>query len=344
MPGMTAIFARYRSLIGTALRDSIPDSAVTSDLFGMLRYHLGWVDRNMQSVQHRGGKHLRPVLCLLCCEAVGGSAHAALPAAVALELLHNFSLIHDDIEDRGSERHGRPTVWALWGEPLAVNAGDAMLILSELALLRGPEHGLSPSLTVTMLRLLNECCLRLTEGQHLDLTLEGKPEVTRDQYFQIITGKTAALLGCSAELGALSGGAPPELAQHYREFGRSLGLAFQIQDDVLGIWGIPENTGKAAAADVYGHKVTLPIIDTLERAPSTIAARIAAVYRNTSPSAEDVAEVIGYLTAAGARERAEAIAADYVATAMAALTAASPRPDLAADLRTFAQALVGRTS
>src|SRR5579885_122424 len=313
---LSAVFARYRPALDASLRAAIPAARVTPDLYDVLRYHLGWLDEAGKIVQRHPGKLLRPTLCLLCCEAAGGDYQRAIAAATAIELLHNFSLIHDDVEDRGTERRGRPTVWARWGEPLAVNAGDNLLILSELALLRAPEHGITPTATLEQIRLLNECCLTLTEGQHLDLTLEGNPEISREQYFQVISGKTAALLGCSTQLGALSGGASQEEAAHYRQFGYALGLAFQIQDDVLGIWGESNATGKSAAADIYGHKVTLPVIEALQCATPEVAERIAAVYRARAPTVEEVNEVVGYLDGLGVRDKAEAEVAAWIQRAL----------------------------
>jgi len=339
---LPAVFARYRPALDAALRAAIPSDGATPDLYDVLRYHLGWLDEHGEPVQRHGGKQLRPTLCFVCCEAAGGDYQRALAAATALELLHNFSLIHDDVEDRGTERRGRPTVWARWGEPLAVNAGDNLLILSELALLRAPNHGIEPAATLEQMRLLNECCLALTEGQHLDLTLEGNPRISRAQYFQVIAGKTAALLGATAQLGALSGGARPEEAEHYRQFGRALGLAFQIQDDVLGIWGEPSTTGKVAAADVYGHKVTLPVIDALQRATPAVARRITAAYQSRAPSGDEVSEVVGQLSALGVRERAEAEVATWIERALIELDHAQPRPGPRADLQALASALVGR--
>ena len=341
---VSEIFARYRPEIDAALRDCIPSDSATPDLYNILRYHLGWLDESLTPTRRHGGKMLRPTLCLLCSEAVNGNYSRALPAAAAVELLHNFSLIHDDIEDRGKERRGRKTVWALWGEPLAVNAGDAMMILSQLALLRAPTYGTDPSVVLTAARLLNQCCLALTEGQHLDLTLEGNLGLTRDQYFQIISRKTAALLGCSAHLGALCAGLRGPQAEHYRAFGTFLGLGFQIQDDVLGIWGDSQVTGKPAAADVYGHKITLPVIEALATAPPDVAAIVARVYQAEAPSSADVTEVVSLLTALGVRERVEAEASRQIDRAVAELEAASPLPGPSADLRRLGQALLGRTA
>lgn len=342
--GAAAIFARYRPELDAVLRDAIPSDSVTPDLYDMLRYHLGWLDDELLPNRRQSGKMLRPTLCLLCTEAFIGNYQRALPAAAAVELLHNFSLIHDDIEDRGIQRHGWRTVWARWGEPLAVNAGDAMLILSELALLRAPAYGADPSNVMAALRLLNQCCLALSEGQHLDLTLEGNPSITRDQYFDVISRKTGALLGCSTQIGVLCAGARGAQAEHYREFGVSLGIGFQIQDDILGIWGDPAVTGKPSAADVFGHKVTLPVIEALRQAPRDVADFIRAVYQSATPSPSDAAEVVDQLNALGVRRTVESEAAGVIAHALEELDAASPLPGPAADLRALAQALVGRSS
>src|SRR5262249_37351612 len=163
-----------------------------------------------------------------------------------------------DVEDRGHERRSRRTVFSIWGEPLAINAGDAMFVLAQLALARAPTAGIDPQVALSLLRVLNRACLDLTRGQHLDLCLEGRPDVMRDQYFAMISGKTAALLGCAAQLGALSGDSRLERSEYFRSFGEKLGIAFQIQDDLLGIWGAPSETGKAQSDDVFKRKVTLP--------------------------------------------------------------------------------------
>lgn len=345
---VASILARYRPDVEGFLRDVVsavsPESTPVPDLYQILQYHLGWLDTSFTPVAGRGGKLLRPVLCLLSCESVGARARRALPAAAAIELFHNFSLIHDDVEDRSNERRGRATVRARWGDPLAVNAGDAMFVLSELALLRAPAHGVDPTLVLTLLREMNRSFLAVSEGQHLDLTLEGNPGVSREQYFAMIGRKTAELIGTAAQLGALSGGARPERAAHFHRFGMALGRAFQIQDDILGIWGDPSEVGKGIAGDVYGRKVTLPVIWALERATPEVAERIRRGYTRDRPTAQQVDEIIGLLTRLGGRQAAETEVGLQVDRAMEELNLAQPESSAAEDLRTVAQSLIGRSS
>ncbi len=221
--------------------------------YGMLRYHMGWVDPQMQPAVVNSGKRIRPVACLLACEAVGGAVEDALPLAAAVELLHNFSLIHDDVEDDSPTRRHRPTVWALWGVPQAINAGDAMFTLARLALHGLGSRPIPPAMAMDACMIFDQACLRLTEGQYLDMSFEGRLDVSVDEYLAMIEGKTAALLSASLELGALVGGADQATRGHLAHFGRSLGLAFQMEDDILGIWGDEAVTGKSAASDILAR-------------------------------------------------------------------------------------------
>ncbi|MGB9777034.1 MAG: polyprenyl synthetase family protein [Anaerolineae bacterium] len=237
------------------------------DLYGMLRYHMGWEDREFRPIAgpQPTGKRIRPVLCLLCCETCGGDWKQALPAAAAVELVHNFSLIHDDIEDGDSIRRGRPTVWSVWGVPQALNAGDTLFTLAHLALFRLADRGIPPETVLAALRILLTACLRLTEGQFLDLRFEGQEEVSVADYLLMITHKTAELFSAACELGALVAGASADVRGHLRAFGHHAGIAFQIQDDILGIWGDPAVTGKPVGSDLRRGKKTFPILYALSR-------------------------------------------------------------------------------
>ncbi|BAL99633.1 MULTISPECIES: polyprenyl synthetase family protein [Caldilinea] len=235
----------------------------TAAHYGMIHYHMGWVDAEFRPVTLPAGKRLRPLLCLMACQEVGGDPVQALPAAAALEILHNFSLVHDDIEDGDERRRHRPTVWALWGIPQAINAGDAMFALAFAALQRLSARGVAPETVLAALQLFTETCVALTEGQHLDMAFEQRAWVSVDEYMRMIQGKTAALIGASVAIGGLIGGAAQGVDASLRRFGQSIGLAFQIQDDVLGVWGDPTVTGKAAGADILRRKKSLPLLHAL---------------------------------------------------------------------------------
>lgn len=231
--------------------------------YGMMNYHMGWVDEHFQPGDYAAGKRIRPLLCLMACEAVGGDVRQALPAAAAIEILHNFSLVHDDIEDGDELRRHRRTMWNVWGVPQAVNAGDGMFAIAYQSMLRLPERGVSAATTVAALDRFTCTCIMLTEGQYLDLSFEHRLDVTVDEYVQMVGGKTGALIAAALTIGALVGGADKETSEALYRFGFNIGLAFQIRDDVLGIWGDPSVTGKAAGNDLLRQKKSLPLLYAL---------------------------------------------------------------------------------
>jgi geranylgeranyl diphosphate synthase type I len=271
--------------------------------YGMMRYHLGWVDAHFQPQTSPTGKRLRPLFCLLACAAVGGDPTQALPAAAALEFLHNFSLVHDDTEDGDAMRRHQPTVWKLWGVPQAINVGDALFALAFAALQRLPQRGVSPERTLRVLDLFTQTCLALAEGQHLDLCFEQHPTISIDEYLRMIQGKTAALVGASVGIGALIGGASTAQAAALQRFGEHLGLAFQIRDDLLGIWGDPEETGKTGGQDILRRKKSLPMVYALNDAE--IGTQLRALLA-TDVGAEQLPQALACLEQAGARSFAEA--------------------------------------
>jgi len=282
--------------------------------YGMMRYHLGWLDERLEPAAAPTGKRLRPLICLLAAEACGAPAGRALPAAVALELLHNFTLIHDDIEDRDEVRHHRPTVWKLWGEAQAINAGDGMHVLAHLTLLDLEAQGVSPETIVRLARRFAETSLIITEGQHLDLAFERRDDVTPAEYLDMIARKSAALLGCAAATGAEIAGAAPEYVDALAAYGMQLGLAFQIRDDVLGIWGKEETTGKPAA-DLRKRKKTLPALYALTRADDPDREAIRHLFSTPAPGEDDVARVLEALDRTSARRHCEHMVAHYSAAA-----------------------------
>lgn len=307
--------------------------------YKMMQYHMGWLDEHFRPDQAMGGKRLRPILCLLGCAEVGGDPVQALPAAAAIEILHNFSLIHDDIEDGDKTRRGRPTLWALWGMPQAINVGDGMFALAFAALQRSLRRGIAAEQTLAALDLFTQTCLALTEGQHLDMGFEQRTQVTVDEYLRMIQGKTAALVGASVAIGALIGGAAPEQVAGLQRFGHAIGLAFQIQDDILGIWGDPVVTGKPAGNDILRRKKSLPILYALqhERAGEQFETLLAAELRSGQ-----LQHALSLLEQSGARAFAESEAHRQHDDAIAALEVALGERAAGSALLALAESLLNR--
>lgn len=290
-------------------------------LYDMVRYHLGWIGVDGGPTNGAGGKGLRSTLCLLACEAAGGPADRALPAAAALELVHNFSLVHDDIQDDSPTRRHRPTVWARWGKPQAINAGDALFALARLSLLRLRETGVPAATVVDLSRLLDETCLRLCEGQYQDLAFQSHSEVSVEGYLQMIAGKTAALMAAACHLGAAVATEEPSTVRRFSEAGHNLGLAFQVQDDVLGVWGISDATGKPVAEDILSRKKAFPAVHALNHATGRDLEDLRAIYADPTPGPNDAERVLAIFDATGARAAAEAAAGAFGAASLAALDA-----------------------
>lgn len=280
----------------------------------MLAYHMGWI--GIGAGPQATGKRIRPLLLLLCTAASRGDWQKALPAAAAVEFVHNFSLIHDDIEDDSQYRRGRLTVWAKWGLSQGVNAGDALFTLSHLAI-----HNLSTSFPAeTVLhasKLLLETCLRLTQGQFLDISFEDKTDISLDDYLTMIEGKTAALFATCTQLGSLLGHCDQICQNHYRQFGRYLGLAFQVVDDLLGVWGDESLIGKSTASDLVSGKKTYPIILGLQ-ANDSFARR----WRQGNIQPEEVVGLAKQLEKEGVKAATQAEAHRLTQQAFAELDAA----------------------
>jgi geranylgeranyl diphosphate synthase, type I len=259
--------ADIRHTIQQAMREAFPAfEERVARFYAMQEYHLGWRDRDLSPASFDPGKLLRPQLVLLACQAAGGDPQQALPLAAGVQLIHDFTLIHDDIEDNSDTRRGRITVWKEWGLAQGINTGDGMFVIAHLALHRLAEAGVSPTVALAVLRRFDETILRVCEGQFLDLSFEGDLTITPDDYLAMIKRKTAVLVEGAAAMGAMIGSSDEAVIAALGAFGLSLGLAFQMQDDVLGIWGDPELTGKPRAADLYRKKVSLPVVHALAHA------------------------------------------------------------------------------
>ena len=311
-------------------------------LYGMMRYHLGWETPEGEPDDAPRGKRIRPLLTLLSCWAAGGDPARAIPAAAAVELLHNFSLIHDDIEDQSLTRRHRAALWSWTGIAHAINAGDAMFVISHLAMLRLRNHPLAAQQVLDAMQTFDETCLRLTEGQFMDMHFEERNDVTLDEYMMMISGKTAALISAAVVLGAIIAGSSQIDA--YRTFGYELGLSFQIEDDILGIWGKEALTGKSATGDIITRKKTLPVLYALSRS-GPAAEHLRAYYTRTSPLTEnEVPQILALLDELEARAFAEKMGKRHADAALAALANTDGQAEAIALLASLIQLLTGRTS
>ncbi|MBX5456627.1 MAG: polyprenyl synthetase family protein [Thermogemmatispora sp.] len=338
-----ATLQRYREEIQAALREAVARATASTgaeasrllqDYYGQMRYHLGWVDAQLRPTSVQTGKLLRPTLLLLSYEAAGAWGQLppedeprrylqrALPAAAAIELTHNFTLIHDDIVDEDSERHHRPTVWKLWGVPHAINAGDGMFALSRLALWGVLEAGVDPALAARLAAILDRTCLTIAEGQYLDMLFETRMDVSVAAYIEMIRRKTAALMACAAEMGALLGTQDAETVERLRHFGEAIGLAFQVRDDVLGVWASLDELGKNPAGDIYRRKKSLPILHALAHAQAADRERLQVLYQQSAPlSREQVDEILAIFARTETRPYCQAFLAEQCRRARAALAA-----------------------
>lgn len=326
---------KHQTQVQDALRDRL--AAAEAPLGTMLRYHMGFESPDGTPRESASGKRLRPALCLYTCEAVGGNIENALPAAAALELIHNFSLIHDDIQDQDLERRGRATVWSIWGKPAGVVAGNALRTVADATLYRLRQTGAPPAAVLEVVRTLTARCLELVEGQRMDLNFESRLDVGPDEYLDMVARKTGALVEAAMHMGALLGGATAEQVERLGRCGRLLGLTFQARDDVLGIWGDPALLGKAIGADIRRRKKSLPVLFGFSGATGSELDRLEQLY-GTDDAMDDatVADVMSILDAASAEESAQSVAEEKGALAMDEARAAGISEEALQDLHDLA--------
>ncbi|GCF07836.1 polyprenyl synthetase family protein [Dictyobacter arantiisoli] len=305
---------RHQRSIDAALRSTLQKVAGATGIaaldayYGQMQYHLGWVDANLILTRSNPGKLLRPTLLLLAYEAAGAWELAkdatspesylqrALSAAVAIELTHNFTLIHDDIEDGDTERRHRPTLWNIWGVPQAINTGDGMFGLARFALWGVLENGVEGDIAAHLGSVLDRTVLEIAEGQYLDISFEQRQDISVSMYLDMIGRKTAALMRCAAEMGAMLGTRDQSTIQRLASFGQAIGIAFQVRDDVLGVWATSEELGKTQAGDIYRRKKSLPILHALEHANSQDLQILQTIYSQETPmDSEQATQVLAIL-------------------------------------------------
>lgn len=328
------VLQRARELVAAPIRASV--DRLSDEVRRLVEYHLGYVDRyGRPESNESGGKGLRPALAILSAEAAGCPAAVGIPGAVSVELVHNFSLLHDDVIDCDRERRHRPTVWALFGIGPAIIAGDALLALAQEIVLEAPRGGSEAG------RCLAEATGAMINGQALDMAFESALSVDVDSCITMEAGKTGALLGCAASIGAILGGAKPEVVSALKEFGIQLGLAFQAVDDLLGIWGDPETTGKPAWSDLRQHKKTLPVTAALAAGDSA-AAELASLFRDEHLDDVQVARAAHLVELCGGRAIAMDEARGRLAAALASIDGAPLDPNARRELREVAGFVVAR--
>lgn len=322
----TLILAEARELTAAAYRIAI--DGLTGELRLIAGYHAGWWDANGVAVS-APGKAIRPAFALACARAAGGDHLAGVPAAVAVELAHDFSLLHDDVIDGDLTRRHRPTAWSVFGVGQAILAGDALLTAA-----------LAQPADLAGVRVLTAAIGELCAGQSADVALEDSDDIDMARCVAMAEGKTGALLGVACELGAMAAG-PRAPAAAYRTFGREMGLAFQLIDDLLGIWGDPAATGKPAGSDLISRKKSFPVVAALTSGTAA-GAELARLY--AAKASIDIDRAASLVEQAGGRAWARAEAARRTAAALAALAEANPAQAGAADLRTLAALITDRKS
>jgi geranylgeranyl diphosphate synthase type I len=314
------------------------------EMAGIIGYHFGWLDQDFRPAHSSSGKMFRPAICLLVYESITGEYQPALPVAASIEIIHNFSLLHDDIEDNDVERRGRPTAWTIWGQPRVINVGDYVFSMAYRAL-----HLLDPAQIpleriLAIHQLINNACIELTEGQDADIRFETLPEVSTEMYLDMVYKKTGVLVEAAILSGAKAATSDETIIQNYANFAQNIGLAFQIRDDVLGIWGDSTETGKSTKNDIRKKKKTLPVLYTLGQVSGERKKKMTSYYAQpeplTDPEIEFVRECLEW---ADARSYAQAVAETYRQKSFDALDRIGAANPAQVELKMVAEFLINRS-
>jgi geranylgeranyl diphosphate synthase type I len=336
------VLDRARAAVEPTMIDAVEQ--LNPELRTVAAYHHGWCDEHGAPTPRGGGKGVRPALALLSAEAAGADASVGVPGAVAVELVHSFSLLHDDVIDGDLERRHRPTVWALYGVGPAVIVGDALLALAQQTLLRAApanDTAAGAAVRTEATAELTNAVAAMIAGQAEDMAFESRTDVTVEQCLAMVAGKTGALLSCAATIGALLAGAPDAVVAALRCYGTNLGVAFQAVDDLLGIWGDPERTGKPRGNDLATRKKSLPVVYAL-RARRPAARELRDLLTNGPLDAGAVARGTELVDALGGRRATETLARGHLDASCRALDGAGLAPAARAELTDLARFVVER--
>ena len=339
-----SFFARYQPSIDRALRSELEN--YDSDICDTHRYHMGWADADGKEIVATQGKRLRPTMALLGADAVDGDPSYALPVATALEFVHNFSLIHDDIEDRDRFRHHRPTVWVVWGDENAIVSGNSMLKIADRAARALVALGVNIGTSMQARRSITEAYMRMIEGQFMDIDFEKRAYVSVEAYLAMIERKTGALIESSLYLGALVAGNDQSsvgVSDGLRDAGYEFGRLFQIRDDMLGVWGSDE-TGKPVCGDIYNKKKSLPAIHALNASRGSSSTEIQAIYQKHELDELDVEKVLEIMMDNGTYEYCNQMSAMHWSAAAAIIDELDLNPGIRNDLFELGEYLVERIS
>ena len=310
------------------------DEARTRPFYEMLTYHMGWTGEG--AGPEATGKRIRPLMLLFSVAACGTEWLHAVSAAAAVELVHNFSLVHDDIQDNSDKRRGRTTLWKIWGMPMAINTGDALFVLSNQAIM-DLSNNYPAETVVKSATVLHNTCLDLTRGQFLDMSYEERNDLGVEDYWPMIANKTAALLSACCHIGSILGGAEESKQDAYRSFGHALGMAFQVQDDILGIWGDEAITGKSAASDLVEGKKSLPVLHGLSQ-----GGKFAKRWAAGPIQPDEVEEIAQLLAAEGSYEYTHGMSRQLTTLALNSLREADPQGEAGEALMELANKLIKR--
>jgi geranylgeranyl diphosphate synthase, type I len=334
-------YGAYLRAIETRLYDTCAAREYVADLYWqMVQHHFGWDQHDVADpdydLAHINGKRARALMVLLVAEAIDGAYTHAMPAAIAVELLHNFTLLHDDVMDVSATRRGRVTVWKKWNSNQAINAGDGLYTWAMRALTLQEKN------PVLAMRTLMDAAMATVEGQIMDIGFEERMDVSADEYLTMIYNKSGALIEGSARLGALATTDDIETIDAYGTFAHNLGIAFQIQDDYLGIWGDEARTGKSATTDIEGKKKSYPVLIALDEASVSAQTQLRQIYAQDDLSASDVQTVLGILDDVDAARRTRDLTDRYFDQAISALDTVTTGNRAHAKLLELAQFLVKR--
>lgn len=311
------ILNRYQKTIEISLKQNMPPK--NSEVYKILEYSMGWIDKNGNKKNNNLGKALRPSLCLFACESTYGSIDPSIPAAVAIELIHKFSLIHDDIQDKDQFRYNQATLWTIWGIPKALIAGNILRIIADKCLEELVIKGTKIDRALFVIETLTQSYLQMIEGQYLDIYYEGFPGISIEDYLNMIKHKTGALITSSLQIGAIIGTCNKDVINAFTECGSSIGYLFQIRDDILGVWGDSKHTGKPVGADIKRKKNSFPICYAISNAKNKTKDFLIDKYSKKTITNNDVIEILDVLENLKVKEHAEYIAAYHGEKAKKAL-------------------------